>query len=308
MSSNKVPEAQWPREFRHTLTKWAREWYEEIDVPPTWPEMSKKFTDHYSKQGRSDQQLHERWRTLKFNPETDDIATFISNVRQTAGKLEYTDKAIMNCIKANMPKHLRGSMYKENNLKELIKMVKDLFAPEADAPNACTLKSMTTSEGNKVEDPSGHSTLIKALKGVLNKMPNDDTLIHTLRDLLSEVTDEDSPSHTHRSRPRSRRESYPRSFDKSPNRKRPRSSSRPVNKDKGRCFQCQEFGHFQEDCPQNTEDRDESPDQSPTRSRSRGNRPSMYAMRDIGPLYRYQVNENTGKAYMVPVEDPSYLN
>ena len=40
-------------------------------------------------------------------------------------------------------------------------------------------------------------------------------------------------------------------FDKSPNIKCSRVSGRPINKDKGRCFKCKEFGHFQDECPTN---------------------------------------------------------
>ena len=43
-------------------------------------------------------------------------------------------------------------------------------------------------------------------------------------------------------------------FDTSPNVRRPRVASKPVNKDKGRCFYCNEFGHFAKECFKKVED------------------------------------------------------
>ena len=43
-------------------------------------------------------------------------------------------------------------------------------------------------------------------------------------------------------------------FDTSPNVRRPRVASKPVNKDKGRCFYCNEFGHFAKECSKKVED------------------------------------------------------
>ena len=44
-------------------------------------------------------------------------------------------------------------------------------------------------------------------------------------------------------------------FDSSPNVRRPRVASKTVNKDKGRCFYCKEFGHFIKECSKKTEDK-----------------------------------------------------
>ena len=43
-------------------------------------------------------------------------------------------------------------------------------------------------------------------------------------------------------------------FDTSPTVRRPRVASKPVNKDKGRCFYCNEFGHFAKECSKKIED------------------------------------------------------
>ena len=43
-------------------------------------------------------------------------------------------------------------------------------------------------------------------------------------------------------------------FDTSPNVRRPRVASKTIDKDKGRCFYCNEFGHFIRECPKKIED------------------------------------------------------
>ena len=43
-------------------------------------------------------------------------------------------------------------------------------------------------------------------------------------------------------------------FDTSPNVRGPRVASKTVDKDKGRCFYCSEFGHFIRECPKKIED------------------------------------------------------
>jgi hypothetical protein len=333
MTDNHVPRAEWPVEFRHTLAKWAREWYAEIEVPDNWDDMKRRFTDHYSRQGRSDKQLHQRWRTLSFNPDTDSIATFISNVRQTAARLDYNDRAVMNLIKSSMPEHVYGTLYPVNNLEAVIAMVKDLFAPEnEESPKPTSigpLGKMTIHDNKPPPPPSQDSpfqdSLAATIRTVLNQMSDtkdgeqkstykppwkpriypknqrgrggkDKTPFNPRNRFTESKSDE-----SNRSRPRGRGRGNFRKFDKSPNNRRSRSSSRPINKDKGRCFCCNETGHFIADCPQNTGVRNRNPSPGPSsfRSKSRESRPSAASMTDNSQqnLYRYKHDNVTGEAY-----------
>ena len=43
-------------------------------------------------------------------------------------------------------------------------------------------------------------------------------------------------------------------FDSSPNVRKPRVASKTIDKDEGRCFYCNEFGHVIRECPQKIED------------------------------------------------------
>ena len=44
-------------------------------------------------------------------------------------------------------------------------------------------------------------------------------------------------------------------FNTSPNVRRPRVTSKTIDKDKGRCLYCNEFGHFIRECPKKIEDK-----------------------------------------------------
>lgn len=85
---NQIEERDYVENFPHTLTSFAREWYDEQPEPITWEQMKTAFSAHYSVQGRNKIHLHERWRGFKFNPDTDNIITYIKNVKNTASLLD----------------------------------------------------------------------------------------------------------------------------------------------------------------------------------------------------------------------------
>ena len=67
--------------FRLTLDHLAREWYNDSgSATVDWEEMKQEFSKHFSTQGKSMLNLHERWRKFSFDPAKDDIEEFLRNV------------------------------------------------------------------------------------------------------------------------------------------------------------------------------------------------------------------------------------
>ena len=82
----------------------AREWYadyiRERGTVPTWPTLINEFSRYYSTQGRGIKNLHDSWRKMTFEPETDDIEIFIRDAQECAKQLNYDDSVLMNMLKA----------------------------------------------------------------------------------------------------------------------------------------------------------------------------------------------------------------
>ena len=118
--------------FKHTLDGDAGEWYadyiKERGTVPTWPTLINEFSRYYSTQGRGIKNLHDSWRKMTFDPETDDIEVFIRDSQECAKQLKYDDTVVMNMIKAAMPKVVYGTLYHMENLGEVIKFVKDYYS------------------------------------------------------------------------------------------------------------------------------------------------------------------------------------
>ena len=72
--------------------------------------------------------LHEKWHSFPFVPSSDDIETFIRDVKVTANQLGHGNDSVLNLMKACMPIEIYGTLYSITNLADLIKMIKDIYA------------------------------------------------------------------------------------------------------------------------------------------------------------------------------------
>ena len=101
--------------FKHTLEGEAREWYadyiRDTGAVPTWSVLINEFSRYYSTQGRGMKNLHDAWRKLSFNPETDDVEEFLRDAQECARQLRHDDTTIINMLKGAMPKEIYAALF-----------------------------------------------------------------------------------------------------------------------------------------------------------------------------------------------------
>ena len=326
-----LDESEYCKEFCKTLDKHAREWYDEITIPDTWEELSKKFAEHYSTQGRSIKHLHERWRTLSFDPTADDISKFISNVRQTAKQLGHNDLAVINLIKACMPPDIYGTLYPVNDLNVLIAMVKDIYAPKAGNTQTSATTALApfaklngnTEKTVSFKDAEITNQTLTQLNTVLNQLKESTSQKPPYKPYIAQKgkghkgKGNNGQKGTWRGRNRS---PYPKprpNNDRFRSNSRPRTSGRPVDRDQDRCYNCRNHGHWSRNCPersdrQNYSDRrserpyrHRSPDRrSDDRQRYRSRSDDRHRDRSRSPRQRVRWNSSgrseSGNRMIVP--------
>ena len=70
------------RNFKLTLDHHAREWYDKADSNGDYERMKVEISKHFSTQGKSIRNLHTRWNSFSFDPNTDDIEVFLRNFKK----------------------------------------------------------------------------------------------------------------------------------------------------------------------------------------------------------------------------------
>ena len=127
--------------FKDTLFEKARRWentladmvnrydYNDDDTDAQKKTSAKwLFLQRFAKEGRTIESAYEAWRTLNFNPETNDIEDFLSKVKELAKKLGYADSAQTMTIKGCMPRDVYGLCLTKATLEELREFLMDLFS------------------------------------------------------------------------------------------------------------------------------------------------------------------------------------
>ena len=264
--------------FKHTLDGDAREWYadyiRERGTVPTWPTLINEFSRYYSTQGRGIKNLHDSWRKMTFEPETDDIEIFIRDAQECAKQLNYDDSVLMNMLKAAMPKVVYGTLYHMETLGDVIKFVKDYYSKSPSERMQSQQAAKTEASPFKaIKSPQPidlNSTLVQ-LTDSLNKMdftqkPYKPTLYPTGRGRgrgrggrsQGKRFQARNPPYNPQNRGRGKGgfRGKPRGgkFDRSPTKRVPRENSKTKDPDKDRCRYCREIGHWVKDCPQKQKD------------------------------------------------------
>ena len=152
--------------FRFTLDHLAREWYNNSGTAiDDWDEMKQEFSKHFSTQGKSMLNLHERWRKFSFDPAKDDIEEFLRNVQECAKQLKYDEEITLNTIKACMPKAIYGSLYEKKTLTSTITFLKELYAQPLDLTSKDDTAQVSGSPFNQIKQDNQDQ-----LEGTLNKL------------------------------------------------------------------------------------------------------------------------------------------
>ena len=254
------------RYFRLTLDHLAREWYNDSGSEiENWTEMKQEFSKHFSTQGKSMLNLHERWRRFTFDPTKDDIEEFLRNVQECAKQLKYDDAITLNTIKACMPKAIYGSLKERKTLASTITFLKELYAqPLEDTPKEDTAQ-VSGSPFNKIKQNTPDQ-----LEGTLNKLSDALYKLDIARPYKPYIAPRErgrgqsyqgssksfefqgNGRMTHPEGPyfKNRGRGKPRGkFDKSPTQRKPRVAPKAKDMDKERCRYCKQLGHWEEDCP-----------------------------------------------------------
>ena len=137
------------RNFKLTLDHLAREWFDNADSKGDYEKLKGDFSRHFSTQGKSVRNLHARWNSFTFDPNTDDIEVFLRNVQETAKQLEYREATVVNMIKSKMPLAMYSTLYDIHDLDKVVTRCRDIYAKSIDA----TAESSTATGGAAAANP-----------------------------------------------------------------------------------------------------------------------------------------------------------
>ena len=106
MEASGIPDDNCTKEFKHFLEGKARVWYDEIDVPTDWDDLSEKFCQSFCIYGRASEDWYHQWNKMSFNPYSDnDIEDFITEVKALQSLLNLLNKLVVTTLKEKFPSH-----------------------------------------------------------------------------------------------------------------------------------------------------------------------------------------------------------
>ena len=281
MNQHNIKEEHRAIYFTHTLVEKPRDWAENLAglEDMSLEDITTAFKKHYSLEGRTPKQLCDKWDSLDFNPETDDIDQFISEVKRTAKQLALPEQAVIMKIKGKMPQELSWALTSVHKLPDIVRTVTEVFGkPHSTTQNNVNLHKIQVIE--KV-DQTAHSQGTHSSPMTLNSLESvlgDLTKAMQGLNCKPQNNNQQQGGNGHgrgcggrgrggRGRPwkprgaeGSGRGGAPKNesgetqakqtYDKSPTTKKPKVASKAVNRDDQRCHGCNNFGHWKRDCPE----------------------------------------------------------
>ena len=215
---------------------------------------------------------------MTFTPETDDIEVFIRDVQECAKQLNYNDQVLITTLRAAMPREIYGTLYKMDDLSEMIDFCKNYYAKTpAERLKAQEAGKLEANPFKKMQEdsPPNITDTLTRLTESLNKMdftqkPYKPTLYPSGRGRgrgrggrtqgRRFQGNSQTPYQPRRGRGRGGFRGRPRGgkFDRSPTKRVPRENSKTKDVDKDRCRYCREIGHWVKDCPQKKKDQEKT--------------------------------------------------
>ena len=145
----------------------------QTDVIPPWNTLINDFSRYYSLQGRGEKNLHEAWRNMPFTPTTDDVEISLRDLQECAKQLNYDDQVVITTIRAAISQEVYGTLYKMNELSEVIDFCKNYYAKSPkERLKAQSTAKLDVSPFKKIQDesPPDIATMLSKLTESLNKM------------------------------------------------------------------------------------------------------------------------------------------
>ena len=123
-----IPAADWPWKFRLCLQGEARNWYNNITVPAQWDALMHMFCQHFCIFGQTEEQWHEAWQKLSFDPNSGNIDQFINKVKRLARQLQFRNKSVLIKLKQLFPEKA-DTWLVVHDLDEMCGYLKKLYSP-----------------------------------------------------------------------------------------------------------------------------------------------------------------------------------
>ena len=310
MTNENTPHRRKHIEFSYTLSGDARQWYDEVTIPADWVQVQNMFKHHFSRVGRSQKQLHDRWRALAFDPLIDDAEVFIRSVKELARQLGYNEMAICNCVKSCMPDNMSLALRRVNDLAEITETITDYYpchriTPPKDTKDTTPFSSSTHADHKYASSLSSKEVsfdkdviLADSISQLSLAVGNLQTSTPPPKPFKPYAT---PPGGRGRGRPffrgrgrgrgQDNRNGSGSRFERSGS--RGRQNTRTNSRDTGKCHYCREYGHWKNECPKrlrNLERNRQFRSRSPNRPDYRDNRSQS---REGGDGYRSQSREGS---------------